>query len=127
MNVIKTSIEYKTPITIAISTDKACEPSSVYGMSKSIMEKCFVESNTSNVKFAACRFANIAFSNGSVLPYWYSLQKKNKSLELTDPKMNRLIFSKYDSSQLLNKSINLCLEGNGGFFSAISICFIAAA
>jgi len=32
------------------------------------MEKCFLEANSDETRFAVCRFANVAHSNGSVLP-----------------------------------------------------------
>ena len=47
LNVISASTKTDVPITIAISTDKACFPENVYGYSKSLMEHCFHQSNFS--------------------------------------------------------------------------------
>ena len=115
INVINASIIADVPITIGISTDKACSSASVYGDTKSLMEKCFMEANTDKNKFALTRFANVAHSNGSVLPFWLNLKEENKTLKLTDPKMNRLIFSKKDSAELINSTIWICEKGTGGF------------
>ena len=115
INIIESSIEYGVPITIGISSDKSCDPSGVYGQSKYLMERCFVEANSDKFKFACCRFANITFSNGSVLPFWLKLKKENKPLKLTEPKMNRLFFSIKEISEILNKSINICENNEGGF------------
>ena len=115
LNVINASILADIPVTIGISTDKACSSESVYGDTKSLMEKCFVEANTDRNRFALCRFANVAHSNGSVLPFWLKCKKDNKSIKITDPEMNRLIFSQSNASQLINKVIELCRNDGGGF------------
>ena len=91
LNVIKASILTDVPITIGISTDKACSSASVYGDTKSLMEKCFIDANTDKNRFALTRFANVAHSNGSVLPFWLKLKEQGKTLKLTSKKMNRLM------------------------------------
>ena len=53
------------------------------------MEKCFLEANTNRNRFSVCRFANVAHSNGSVLPFWLKMKSQGKQITLTDPKMNR--------------------------------------
>ena len=115
INVINASIMNDVPITIGISTDKACSSESVYGDTKSLMEKCFMEANTTRNKFALTRFANVAHSNGSVLPFWLNLKEEGKTLKLTSKKMNRLMFSKSDAAKLINKAINKCKTDTGGF------------
>jgi len=115
LNVIKASILTNVPITIGISTDKACSSASVYGDTKSLMEKCFMEANTDENRFALTRFANVAHSNGSVLPFWLKLKEEGKTLKLTSEKMNRLMFSKSDAANLINEAINKCKNDGGGF------------
>ena len=115
INVINASIMNDVPITIGISTDKACSSESVYGDTKSLMEKCFMEANTDKNRFALTRFANVAHSNGSVLPFWLNLFKEGKTLKLTSKDMNRLMFSKSDAAKLINKAINKCETDGGGF------------
>jgi len=115
INVINASIMNDVPITIGISTDKACSSESVYGDTKSLMEKCFMEANTTRNKFALTRFANVAHSNGSVLPFWLNLKEEGKTLKLTSKDMNRLMFSKSDAAKLINKAINKCDTDGGGF------------
>ena len=115
LNVITASIESNIPITIGISTDKACSSESVYGDTKSLMEKCFVNANNNKNKFAICRFANVAHSNGSVLPFWLNLSEQKIPLKLTSKDMNRLMFSQTDSSNLIYNTINKCEKDGGGF------------
>lgn len=104
LNVIKASIRAQVPITIGVSTDKACDPDSVYGYTKRMMEKMFIEHHNNKTKFICTRFANVANSNGSVIPFWKNLLSQNLPLKLTDPKMNRLIFSKEASAELIHNA-----------------------
>ena len=95
LNVVEASIINDVPITIGISTDKACLSESVYG--------------------ALTRFANVAHSAGSVLPFWLKLKSEGKPLKLTDPDMNRLIFTKEDAADLINRTIDFTQKYGGGF------------
>lgn len=49
-----------------VSTDKAANPVNMMGASKRLMEK-FLLSNSKNIKISTARFANVAFSDGSLL------------------------------------------------------------
>jgi len=102
LNVIKASIRAQVPITVGVSTDKACDPDSVYGYSKRMMEKIFMEHHNEKTKFVCTRFANVANSNGSVIPFWKNLKKQGEPLKLTSPQMNRLMFSKEASAKLIH-------------------------
>jgi len=115
LNVVEASIINDVPITIGVSTDKACLSESVYGASKYLMERVFMNSNNDTNRFALTRFANVAHSNGSVLPFWLKLKKQGKPLKLTDPDMNRLIFTQEDAADLIDRTINFTKENGGGF------------
>lgn len=115
LNVIKASIRAKVPVTIGISTDKACDPDNVYGYTKNLMEKMFLEYHNEETKFICTRFANVAKSNGSVIPFWKGLVKKGHPLKLTDPKMNRLMFSKQESAELIYNAYKNALESKEPF------------
>lgn len=114
INIIDASTEFNVPITAAISTDKACEHQNVYGISKYLMEQCFLEADGIRNRFAVCRFGNVAYSNGSVLPFWKKLAAEGKPLKVTDPKMNRLMFSQEEAADLINQTIGL-MRIDGGF------------
>ena len=115
LNVVEASIINDIPITIGISTDKACLSESVYGASKYLMERVFMNTNTDDNRFSLTRFANVAHSAGSVLPFWLKLKKEGNPLKLTDPNMNRLIFTKEDAASLINRTIDFTKENGGGF------------
>lgn len=80
-NIARVAIEKGIDIVIGISTDKATPPCrSVYGLSKSIMEKLFCNlSSKSKTKFSCIRLGNVAWSTGSVFHLWMEMiQKKGK-------------------------------------------------
>ena len=115
LNVVEASVINDVPITIGVSTDKACLSESVYGASKYLMERVFMNSNNDTNRFSLTRFANVAHSNGSVLPFWLKLKQEGKPLKLTDPEMNRLIFTQEDAADLINRTIKFTKENGGGF------------
>ena len=121
LNVVEASIINDVPITIGISTDKACLAESVYGASKYLMERVFMNSNNDTNRFALTRFANVAHSNGSVLPFWIKSKKEGKPLKLTDPDMNRLIFTQKDAADLINRTINFTRDNGGGFVKSFKM------
>ena len=51
LNIIDASVRCDIPVTVAVSTDKACSYESVYGGSKWLMERCFFEANSNRNKF----------------------------------------------------------------------------
>ena len=118
LNVVEASIINDVPVTVGISTDKACLAESVYGASKYLMERVFMNSNNDNNRFALTRFANVAHSNGSVLPFWLKLKKEGKPLKLTDPEMNRLIFTQDDAAELIDRAISWTSHNGGGFIKS---------
>lgn len=115
MNVIEACLSASVPISIGISTDKACAPDNVYGYTKSLMEKMYMEANSDKVKFACCRFGNIAGSHGSVIPYWFRLLESRQPLRLTHPDMTRLMFLPKDAATLIRKTIDILEKEDGGF------------
>tara|TARA_Y100001958_G_C21235165_1_gene561433 strand:- start:1136 stop:2311 length:1176 start_codon:yes stop_codon:yes gene_type:complete len=60
----------------SVSTDKAANPVNIMGASKSLMEKLIL-SKKDKFRVSTARFANVAFSNGSLLDgFIYRLNKK---------------------------------------------------
>ncbi len=115
LNVIAASKAANVSITTGISSDKACLSNSVYGHTKSLMEQLFIEANTDQNKFACCRLCNVAGSVGSVIPFWLQLAKANLPLKITDPNMNRFMFSQSDAANLIQKAIDQISKNNGAF------------
>ena len=115
LNVIDASVAFDVPVTVAISTDKACNHQNIYGMSKFMMERCFMHANAGRNRFSACRFANVAHSNGSVIPLWLKMHAEGKPLRITDPSMNRMMFSQLDAAKLIRRAVSMTEDGDGAF------------
>lgn len=114
MNVVEASQLCETPITIGISTDKACSHS-VYGASKYLMERCFLEADTPKTKFVCCRFGNVVKSNGSVIPKWLEAVARGEPLQVTDPTMCRMMISQPAAAAVIWRAIEQLRGGESGF------------
>ena len=79
LNLEKTYNKYLKQI-FSISTDKVVEPSSFLGISKSIMEDRIFKfkKNNKKINVSTVRFANVSFSNGSILKYALERIKERK-------------------------------------------------
>lgn len=92
-----------------VSTDKAANPVNIMGASKRIMEDLVMAYNT-HFKVTTARFANVAFSNGSLPDGWiHRLQKKQPLAAPFDVK--RYFVSPEESGQICMLA---CILGNGG-------------
>jgi UDP-glucose 4-epimerase len=74
-NIVRAIEENAFPVdtVIAISTDKACKPINVMGMSKSIQERIVTAANILNpgTRFICVRYGNVLASRGSVIPLFH--------------------------------------------------------
>ena len=73
------SIENKTKKYFCVSTDKAANPVNMMGASKRIMEM-FVNKKSLEIDVSMARFANVAFSDGSLLHGFDQRIKKNQPI-----------------------------------------------
>jgi len=115
LNLIEAVVDNEVPLTVAISTDKACCADSNYGYTKALMEKMFLEAHTSVNKFSVCRFGNVSHSHGSVIPFWLRLRADEKSLPLTDRSMNRLMFSRQEAAKLVHAAVQKAQNDSESF------------
>lgn len=102
-------IAYPPKHFFCVSTDKAANPVNIMGASKRIMEDLVMAYNT-YFKVTTARFANVAFSNGSLPDGWiHRLQKKQPLAAPSDVK--RYFVSPEESGQICMLA---CILGNGG-------------
>ena len=79
---------------IGISTDKACKPINVMGMTKAIMERILIEANLeSGVRFACVRYGNVVASRGSVVPLFVDQIARGGPVTLTMKEMTRFLLT----------------------------------
>lgn len=92
-----------------VSTDKAANPVNIMGASKRIMEDLVMAYNR-YFKVTTARFANVAFSNGSLPDGWlYRMRKKQPLAAPSDVK--RYFVSLEESGQICMLA---CILGKGG-------------
>ena len=91
-NVVNATIDNGIEKAIAISTDKAVHPINLYGATKLVAEKLFVQANAyaggKKTKFSCVRYGNVVGSRGSIVPLFLE-QKKNGKITITDERMTR--------------------------------------
>ncbi len=96
MNLIDIAIDRGVKRVVALSTDKACSPTNLYGATKLISDKVFISSNSysanSNTRFSIVRYGNVMGSRGSVIPLF--LNNKNRDVfPITDERMTRFMIT----------------------------------
>jgi FlaA1/EpsC-like NDP-sugar epimerase len=96
MNVIRASYIYKPELVLAISTDKASQVNGVYGASKMLMERLWLEAEIINdkTKYRVVRYGNVLFSTGSVLCKWKKLMKEKEVCYITDLDATRFFWTR---------------------------------
>ncbi len=113
-NVIDAAIDKNVNRVIAISTDKAVHAVNLYGSTKQVAEKLFVQSNAyaggQSTSFSCIRYGNVVGSNGSVIPL-FQKQKENGQLTITDKRMTRFWITKEQGVRHVINSIDRMVGG----------------
>lgn len=109
INVIDSAIDNSVDKVLAISTDKAVHPVNLYGATKMVAEKLFIQGNVYaggyGTKFSCVRYGNVVGSRGSVIPL-FKEQKKNGEITITDSRMTRFWISLEQGVHLVMQSID---------------------
>lgn len=89
----------KVDTVIGISTDKACMPVNVMGMTKAIQERIIIAGNMKcpDTRFVCVRYGNVLASRGSVIPLFHSQLAAGGPLTVTTPDMTRFLISLDDA------------------------------
>src|SRR2546421_7852016 len=80
---------------VGVSTDKACKPVNMMGMTKAIQERIFVRANLdhSGTRFICVRYGNVLASRGSVIPLFHEQISHGGPVTITTVEMTRLLLS----------------------------------
>jgi FlaA1/EpsC-like NDP-sugar epimerase len=96
-NIVRAIEENSYPVetVLAVSTDKACKPINVMGMTKSIQERIITAANILNPKtrFICVRYGNVLASRGSVIPLFHQQIRNGGPVTITVPEMTRFLLS----------------------------------
>ena len=91
-NVIDAALDRGVKLVLGMSTDKAASPNNLYGATKLVAEKLFVQANAyageEGARFSCVRYGNVIGSRGSVVPL-FKEQRAGGRLTITDPRMTR--------------------------------------
>ncbi len=98
---------------LLVSTDKACAPTNVYGMSKALAERLVTsyQSYKSKTKFVAVRYGNVLESRGSIIPLFKHQIESGNPLTVTDLRMTRFIMTLDQSIDLIERTIKQAQSG----------------
>jgi FlaA1/EpsC-like NDP-sugar epimerase len=80
---------------VGISTDKACKPVNVMGMTKALQERILLEANlqSPSTRFIVARYGNVLASRGSVIPVFSEQIEHGGPVTVTTPEMTRFLLS----------------------------------
>ncbi|MBM3428000.1 MAG: UDP-N-acetylglucosamine 4,6-dehydratase [Bacteroidetes bacterium] len=120
LNTIKTldwSVQIGAKKYFCVSTDKAANPVNMMGASKRIME-LFLHERSKNIQISTARFANVAFSDGSLLHGF--IQRLNKLQPIVAPNDVRRYFVTPEEAGLLCLFSTILGDNNDIFFPKLS-------
>ena len=114
-NVIKAALARNVKRIMHISTDKAVYPINLYGATKAVAEKLFIQANVysgrKGVAFSCCRYGNVLGSRGSIVPLFKQQIAEGKPITLTHPLMTRFWIS---LPKVANFLLNRLCDMQGG-------------
>jgi len=126
MNVINCSIDAGVKKVMHISTDKAVYPINLYGATKTVAEKLFIDGNTyapERTLFSCCRYGNVLGSRGSLIQLIQEKIKANQPIPLTHPDMTRFFVSLKTMVPFIIDKL-LTMEGSEIFIPEMQSCRI---
>jgi UDP-N-acetylglucosamine 4,6-dehydratase/5-epimerase len=99
-----------------VSTDKACSPINIYGMTKASSECLMIEKakHIKKIKFVVVRYGNVLNSRGSIIPMLHKLGKNPDILnfKLTDKRMTRFVMTLEQSVNLIEHALIFAESGD---------------
>lgn len=96
-NIVRAILEHSLSVetVIGVSTDKACKPVNVMGMTKAIQERVFIRGNMEcrRTRFMCVRYGNVLASRGSVIPMFHDQIRSGGPVTITTTDMTRFLIS----------------------------------
>ncbi|MFH1903622.1 MAG: polysaccharide biosynthesis protein [Candidatus Omnitrophota bacterium] len=114
-NVVRAIEEHSYPVdtVISVSTDKACKPVNVMGMTKAIQERIIIAANILNpeTRFICVRYGNVLASRGSVVPLFHEQINNGGPVTVTVPEMTRFLLSLNQAVDTLFTALRFAKRG----------------
>jgi len=82
-------------LVVGVSTDKACKPVNVMGMTKALQERILIQANLEcpQTRFTCVRYGNVIASRGSVVPLFLEQIRQGGPVTITLKEMTRFLLS----------------------------------
>lgn len=94
-NILRAVRDIQLPVetVVGVSTDKACKPVNVMGMTKAVMERVFITGalEVPATRWIVVRYGNVLASRGSVIPLFLEQIKHGGPVTITSPQMTRFL------------------------------------
>jgi UDP-glucose 4-epimerase len=114
-NIVRAIAQHGLPVqtVMGISTDKACHPVNVMGMTKALQERVFIAGNLDapQTRFTCARYGNVLASRGSVIPLFHEQIRQGGPVTLTHPEMTRYFLTLEDAVRTI---VSALAAGNRG-------------
>jgi len=114
-NIVNAIQELDLPIetVVGISTDKACKPVNVMGMTKALQERVFLQANMKcqSTRFICVRYGNVLASRGSVIPLFHEQILNGGPVTITTPDMTRFLLSLNQAVDTIFSAIKFANRG----------------
>ncbi|MBI2848736.1 MAG: polysaccharide biosynthesis protein [Chloroflexi bacterium] len=98
---------------VGVSTDKACKPVNVMGMTKALQERIFIRANLDcpSTRFICVRYGNVLASRGSVIPLFLDQIHHGGPVTITTPEMTRFLLSLNQAVDIIFEALNKAGRG----------------
>jgi FlaA1/EpsC-like NDP-sugar epimerase len=107
------SVGQHVEVVVGISTDKACKPVNVMGMTKALMERLLIAANLGgrSPRFVCVRYANVIGSRGSVVPLFLDQIARGGPVTVTTREMTRFLLSIDQAADAVFKALDTARPG----------------
>jgi FlaA1/EpsC-like NDP-sugar epimerase len=105
-NVLQAARKMGVPRFVLVSTDKAVEPASIYGASKTVAEELVLSYNGGSGAYMVVRFGNVIGSRGSIVPLFTTQIQKGGPVTVTHPETTRFFMT-------IPEAVSLVLKAGG--------------
>jgi UDP-glucose 4-epimerase len=114
-NLVRVIRDNETPpeLVVGVSTDKACKPINVMGMTKAVQERILVQANLEcpRTRFVCVRYGNVIASRGSVVPLFLDQIREGGPVTVTLKEMTRFLLSLDQAVDTIFAAVESALPG----------------
>ncbi len=114
-NLVRAIREQQLPVetVVGVTTDKACKPVNVMGMTKALQERILAQANLDPgpTRFLTARYGNVLASRGSVIPLFHDQIRRGGPVTVTTAEMTRFLLSLDDAVDTVFAALREGLPG----------------